>query len=417
MSVEKRGKRYSARDGRARVGTYPTREAARAKSLGGTLEVMWEPWIVRRRQLGYRDMRNEEGRWELYFANDPVVRVQLDELSRRHAKEWLARMVSRGLAPQTIKNARNIVSAMCADAVDSELMKVNPFHGLRLPRSADSRTHEGWTILDPDEQLALIEAVNANAPEEWAMVVFALHTGARNTELWRMKTEDIDLDAQEVVIRYSVKGRGTKGGKIRRVPLFGAGLVAAKEAVERGHEYAWPSPRTQERRFDSSQPSRWGRWLKAANITRRVRFYDLRHTCATSLLAGWWGRKWSIDEVRQMLGHSTIKMTERYAHLVDDTLRRAGRGTAGLSTGDLSGANLGIRTPDLRFTNAQPLEGFSGLAVWRHYERQRLAGDSLAAIVVEGARLAERISRDAMARARLHSLLFAGAEIAQGGRP
>ena len=68
-------------------------------------------------------------------------------------------------------------------------------------------------------------------------------------------------------------------------------------------------------------------------ITRRVRWHDLRHTCASSLIAGWWGRRWSLEEVKGLLGHSSVKITERYAHLADSVLDVAASTTAGKTNG------------------------------------------------------------------------------------
>lgn len=325
-----------------------------------TLGSVWEDFAVRRRTQ-VRDWKNEEGRWELYIAPDPIARIPLTKLARRDAKAWLARMQRRGLSVQTVKNALTLLRVVLHDAVELELIAQNPAGDVRVHRSQEARTHETWTILDPDEQIALLRSV---AGEERDMVAFALSTGLRSSELWSLRAADIDLDARLVTVRYSKNDKPPKGGKLRRVPLFGVGLDAARVAVERGKVFAWPSPRTGERRYPSSHPSRWESWLAAAHITRRVRFYDLRHTCATSLLAGWWGRKWSVDEVRQMLGHSSIKVTERYAHLVDETLWRAGRATAGIGTESRTeaGASYAIRTHDLRFTNASGDEGFQLLA-------------------------------------------------------
>ncbi len=390
--IEQRGKKFRARKGKRSLGTFDNRDAAAVSLEGGTLAALYESWLLRRRKLGYADVDNDESRWELYFARDPVAHVPLVQLGRRQALEWLARMVATGLFPQTIKNARNVASSICADAVDFGLMAANPFRGMRLPRSVEARTHEGWTILDPDEQLALLDAVD---PDEYHLVAFALHTGLRNSELWWLHLEDIDLEASEVVVRRGKKGKAPKSGKIRRTPLIGLAYQSAHWAINnRRSKFAWPSPRTKARRYESSQPSRWDRWVERAGIKRHVRFYDLRHTCATSLLAGWWGRKWSLDEVRQMLGHSSIKVTERYAHLIDDTLRRAARDTVGLEkrpqTGRGARANSRDRTEDLRFTNAWveerfhalTLVGFHGVALRRHW--RRVASDELSAAVIRG---------------------------------
>ncbi len=79
---------------------------------------------------------------------------------------------------------------------------------------------------------------------------------------------------------------------------------------------------------------RWDAWkaiLKKAKLENRsFRWHDLRHTCASSLVSGWWGRRWSIQEVQRVLGHADVTTTMRYAHLADDAVADAARaaGTA-----------------------------------------------------------------------------------------
>ena len=46
-----------------------------------------------------------------------------------------------------------------------------------------------------------------------------------------------------------------------------------------------------------------------------------------SLVAGWWGERWRLEEVRGLMGHSTIRVTERYAHLADSTLKQVAAAT------------------------------------------------------------------------------------------
>lgn len=73
----------------------------------------------------------------------------------------------------------------------------------------------------------------------------------------------------------------------------------------------------------------WARVLRLAGITRRVRFHDLRHTCASHLVQGTWGRVWTLAEVRTVLGHGSVRLTERYAHLCPGGIHDAARATPG----------------------------------------------------------------------------------------
>ena len=65
-----------------------------------------------------------------------------------------------------------------------------------------------------------------------------------------------------------------------------------------------------------------------SGIARNVRWHDLRHTCASSLVSGWWGRQWTLSEVCELLGHGSVTTTERYAHLADTVLKQAARETS-----------------------------------------------------------------------------------------
>jgi hypothetical protein len=62
-------------------------------------------------------------------------------------------------------------------------------------------------------------------------------------------------------------------------------------------------------------------------------FHDLRHTCASHLVSGTWGRAWRLEEVRDYLGHSNISVTQRYAHMSPQAMRAAVASTAQLTTG------------------------------------------------------------------------------------
>ncbi len=96
-------------------------------------------------------------------------------------------------------------------------------------------------------------------------------------------------------------------------------------------------------------------WKTVAGITRRVRFHDLRHTCASHLLMGTWGRSWSLDEVRAFIGHSSTATTARYAHLSADHLHKA----ASMTVGQIA-SNEGQK----RWTQSQPEDAIGEEKTW-----------------------------------------------------
>lgn len=400
-------------------GTHDTEEEAwialerPVPSKGGITLSEFGVEFLKRRRAKVLDWSNDESRWKLYVDGAELGAIALDDLRRRHLLDWLAWLAQNGLEHQTRKNALSLVRVALGEALDYEFVQENVARDVKVGRRRDALEKEPWTIFYPEEQLAILKVVPA---DEWHTVAFALGCGPRNSEQWRCKVEDVSLQRREVTLRK------TKNGRIRTVPLFGLALEAAKEALfrqKKGCEFAFPSPRTNEQRWHDSHPSGWAKWLREAGIKRSARWYDLRHTCATSLLAGWWGRKWSLDEVSQMLGHSSTKVTERYAHFLAETLKRAAEGTGFHGSTAVPrnyGADFGIRTRDLRFTNPRNIQGFSGLAVEEFRKRSTASADEQAANILEATRLAYRMGGDRLAKARVEEILETEARRVMGER-
>jgi integrase len=166
--------------------------------------------------------------------------------------------------------------------------------------------------------------------------------GTSQGEQWNLELRDLHVDTEDpevkqhgphVFVRFGSKGKRAKNSKTRRVPLFGDGLEAArrwlelllvwvkKKKGEKRNPFRLAFPTLTGCRRGIGAPSRTTydaktkkrgkaellpEWLAAAGVKRELRWHDLRHTCASALVSGMWGRRWSLQEVCAMLGHSSI---------------------------------------------------------------------------------------------------------------
>jgi integrase len=180
---------------------------------------------------------------------------------------------------------------------------------IQLPKKPDDRQR----YLEQDELARLLTAsAKSKNPYLHAIVTLAVNTGMRKGELLGLEWERINLSTSGITLYR------TESGKPRGVPINQAvydALVRLEPELERRvglvfkrrDDAAWGQVRTA---FASA--------YKKAGI-ERFRFHDLRHTAASHLVM----RGASLNDVRELLGHSDLKMTQRYAHLSPAHLRRA----------------------------------------------------------------------------------------------
>jgi integrase len=161
--------------------------------------------------------------------------------------------------------------------------------------------------LSDDERAALLEACRTSEyPPLYLMVLFALTTGMRRGELLGLRWQDIDLERRTAVLQ------NTKNGDRRSVPIVPevAGLLRDHGRVRKiGNDQVFAAEGASEVwLFDKA----WYAALKAAKV-KDFRFHDLRHTAASYLAMS--GA--TTAEIAAVLGHRTLQMVKRYAHLSD----------------------------------------------------------------------------------------------------
>lgn len=161
-------------------------------------------------------------------------------------------------------------------------------------------------FLDDAEREQLLESCKASpSPYLHTLVVLALSTGARQGELLNLRWCDVDWQRRVITLH------DTKNKERRLLPLahYALQLMEEHNKVRNiASDLVFPSPSNPIRPWNS-RPS-WLSALQKANI-KNFRFHDLRHSCASYLAMN--GA--SLAEIAEVLGHKTLAMVRRYAHL------------------------------------------------------------------------------------------------------
>lgn len=160
-------------------------------------------------------------------------------------------------------------------------------------------------FLSDEERPNLLDACKkSDSIYLYTIVVLALSTGGRRMEILGLNWDNVDLNRGIITLHE------TKNGERRILPITGHALELIKKQAQIRHincNLLFPSK-------DLSKPidirTPFENALKRAGITD-FRFHDLRHSCASYLAMN--GA--SLAEIAEVLGHKTLQMVKRYAHL------------------------------------------------------------------------------------------------------
>lgn len=230
----------------------------------------------------------------------PALIVQYrDEL----ANGITCRGTQRG--PATVVRYMAALSHIFSQAAGEwELLQDNPVKRVKKPKEPSGRVR----FLDDAERERLLEACKESRTDILYMcVILALSTGMRYSELMNLKWADVDLKAGSIILHK------TKNGERRRVPVAGHGLELLKQHAK---IRAIDTPLLFPGKYKRQQPldivEGFENAVKKAGI-EDFHWHDLRHSAASYLAMN--GA--SLAEIAEILGHKTLQMVKRYAHLSD----------------------------------------------------------------------------------------------------
>lgn len=293
----------------------------------------------------------EAWRINLLNKNDnsfSVPEQNLDDMEREQSKTVkdirpLKRQPQKPIKRVTLNRYLTQLQAMLNWAVKREIIPYNPIAGLKKLRETDSM--EVTRYLSDDERQRLYDALNVREEKLRAarrrsrthqnrrylpdldqcyfadhmkpMVLTALNTGIRRNALFSLCWEDIDFESKTILL----KAKNAKSKKTLIVPMNEVVFDALKHWKEQTQPQSqqalvFPNPDTG-KKFDTLKKA-WSELLDTAGI-ENFRWHDMRHDFASRLVMN----GIDLNTVRELLGHSSLSMTMRYAHLAPERKKAA----------------------------------------------------------------------------------------------
>lgn len=305
--------------------------AEEPETLQSFLDDTYSDWLKKNLKAGAA----EAARLRASFPS--MLDRPLKDLTAWTIERWRTDRLKEGIKATSVNRDLNTLKACLRRAVEWGKLDAYPLTTVKAMK-ADSKGVVRF--LSDAEEVALREALAARVARLTAgresgnawrtersreplpplrdhlspMVLVSLNTGLRRGELFALRWRDVDLERRVL----TVKGATSKAGTTRHLPLSDeawAELKAWKPDDAKPADLIFPG-RTGGQFY--TLKTAWATLLREAGVPS-FRWHDLRHTFASKLvMAGV-----DLNTVRELLGHSDIKMTLRYAHLAPSHLAEA----------------------------------------------------------------------------------------------
>jgi integrase len=240
-------------------------------------------------------------------------RMRIDQIATQHVEQYKAHALKEGVARKTINNRLAVFSRCITTAYDWFSFPRTP------PKVAWLKCPPPFTnYLSADECALLLSHADGIVRE---MILTALRSGMRQGEIRGLQWSSINWESRTVTVRHSLNDRtkeleAPKNNRERYVPLD---VDVYEMLYTRKKPTGYVFVDFDGQPFDSQRLIRRLRAVRTNADLRQFGWHTLRHTFASHLAM----KGAPLHVVQALLGHSTITMTMRYAHVAPSILRTA----------------------------------------------------------------------------------------------
>lgn len=294
----------------ARHGTPVEQVDNTPKTFGEAWAIYAEKWLPTLKRPG-----DEEGRYRHHiaprFADTPLHLIKVIDL-----EGFKQELAQKGLSPKTCKHILALMKTVYRKMAEWELYSGPiPLLSIQMPKVDNARLN----FLNKEQAQEVLKALKRRNEKWWGIAAISLYAGLRLNEVLSLTWGDINIDEGIIDVRFGKKGR-RQAFMSDEIKSFFRGLPKAPVS-----ELIFKSTRD-EQITSTTASEAFAVVIKNLGINdgvtdrrQKIVFHSLRHTFGSWLaIAGV-----PLYTIAELMGHSDIKMTERYAHLCPNTMRSA----------------------------------------------------------------------------------------------
>jgi len=253
---------------------------------------------------GYQGKRPKEQRWKINYWINHIGNKNIGDINRYDILSGINNLPIH-YKNSTINRFKAAISALLTFAVNEYDLKDNP---ARLVKSKPENNQRTRYLSEDERKRLLKESMSSNWDKFYLLILLALTTGARRSEITNLKWSDIDFINKTATVNQ------TKNGEPRVLPLTNS-VINEMQSFNQDFELIFHSPKTPDKPYDFRK--QWVKLLKKADINDFT-FHCIRHSTASYLAQ----QGVSLIEISSILGHKQIQVTMRYSHLAISNKQR-----------------------------------------------------------------------------------------------